>query len=231
MLGKVISRIAFVVLLLAARPVRAAMPGDSGFEIGVRTGYAFSAGRLGAPPDGTDYDLDDYVTGQWPIWIDAGYRLNPNLYLGGYFQYGTGFVNDDRQDLCRNANVNCSASDVRLGAMARYHFVPAWPLSPWAGLGFGYEWGTFSLHQSLLGESDIDSLWHGFEFLNLQAGADYRFAHRFVLAPFLSFSLGQFRKIETTTRAGSTTTTTTESLAKKSIHEWILIGVRVAFVP
>jgi len=229
--GKIVSRFMFVALLTWAAPALAAGPDGQGFEIGVRTGYAFSAGRLGAPPNGTDYDVGDYVTGQWPIWIDAGYRLNPNVYLGGYFQYGFGFVNDDSQDYCRSADVDCSASDVRLGVMARYHFMPAWRFSPWAGLGFGYEWGKFSVNQSLISESDTDWSWHGFEFMNLQAGADYRFAHRFVVAPFVSVSLGQFRKMAQTTTVGSTTRTDKYNVAKESLHEWILIGVRVAVMP
>jgi opacity protein-like surface antigen len=227
-------RITFVALpfvLLFAAPALAADSGDSGFEIGVRTGYAWSAGKLGEPPNGTNNDLGDYVSGQLPFWLDAGYRFNPNLYMGGYFQYGFGTVNDDRQDLCRNANVDCSASDVRLGVMGRYHFAPTWRVSPWAGFGLGYEWGAFALHQSVIGESNTDSSWSGFEIANLQAGADVHVASRVVLAPFISFSLGQFQSIKTTTRTGTITTTTEEDLASKSIHEWILIGVRAAFMP
>jgi opacity protein-like surface antigen len=217
--------------MMAASTARGAEPTRSGIEIGARTGYAFSAGNLGAPPNGTDNSVGDYVAGQWPLWLDAGYRFDPNLYLGGFFQYGFGVVNDDRQNVCRGANVNCSASDVRLGVMGRYHFTPPWPVSPWLGLGVGYEWGTFSLHQSVLGSSNTDSSWSGFEFANLQAGADYRVSPLFAVAPFVSVSIGQFRGISTKTATGMMTTTTDQDLAKTSLHEWILIGVRAAFMP
>jgi hypothetical protein len=227
----IIARIAIVAVLVLAAPALAVDQSRPGFEIGVRTGYAFSAGHLGAPPNGTDNDLGDYVSGQMPLWLDVGYRLIPELYLGGYFQYGFGFVNDDRQDLCRNANVDCSASDIRLGVMGRYHFAPLWQLSPWLGLGIGYEWGAFSLHQSLIGTSNTDSSWSGFELVNLQAGADFHLSPRTVLAPFVSFSLGQYRSTSTTTTTANTTTTTDQDLAKKSLHEWILIGLRFAFGP
>jgi hypothetical protein len=220
--------VAFSLALLSAAPALAA---DSGFEIGLRTGYAWSAGKLGAPPNGTDSDLGDYVSGQLPFWLDAGYRFSPNLYLGGYFQYGFGFVNDDRRDLCRNANVDCSASDVRLGILGRYHFAPQWQLSPWFGFGLGYEWGAFALHQSIIGSSDTDSSWSGFEIANLQVGADYLVASRIALAPFISVSFGQYQSSKTTTKTGTTSTTTEDDLASKSIHEWILIGVRAAFRP
>jgi opacity protein-like surface antigen len=140
-------------------------------------------------------------------------------------------VNDDQQNYCRNANVDCSASDVRLGLMGRYTFAPVWRVAPWAGLGIGYEWGDFSVHQSLLGNSNTDSTWSGFEFANLQAGADYRVSPQFAVAPFISFSIGQYQSTSTTTVTGMTSTTTDQDLAKKSLHEWIMIGARVSFSP
>jgi outer membrane protein W len=174
--------------------------------------------------------LSDRISGQWPIWIDAGYRFNPNWYLGGYAQYGLGFVNDNQLAVCRNANVDCSASDTRLGVMGRYHFVPEWQFSPWVGLGFGYEWASLSIHESVL-SSTTDTSWSGFEFANLQVGADYRIASRFLIGPFLSLSFGEYRNISTTLSRGSSSSTTDQSLAKESIHEWILIGVWAAFKP
>ena len=215
----------------AAAPALGAERRGSGLELGLRTGYAFAAGHLGAPPNGTDYDLADYVRGQVPLWFDIGYRLNSEFYVGGYFQYGFGSVNDDQQTICRNANVDCSASNVRVGLMGRYHFAPVWLTSPWVGLGVGYEWGTVSLHQSILGNSSTDSSWSGFEIANLQVGTDFPLSSRFVLAPFVSLSIGQYQSNSTTTTTGATTTTADEDLAKKSLHEWILIGVRLAFSP
>jgi hypothetical protein len=122
-------KLVFASLVLAAMPSVAAA--QSGAEVGVRTGYAFAAGHTGARANSDDQNLGDWISGQWPIWIDAGYRFNPNLYLGGYFQYGFGSVNDDHQVdqllsiSCRSANVDCSASDTRLGVMGRYHLMPA----------------------------------------------------------------------------------------------------------
>jgi hypothetical protein len=223
--------VALTTLLLAAPTSLAFAESASGLEFGVRTGYAFSAGHLGAAPGEADDRVSDWVTGQLPLWVDAGYRFNPFFYLGGYFQYGFSSVNDDQRSLCRNANVDCSASDVRLGIMGRYHLAPAWPLAPWVGLGLGYEWGAFSVHQSALGNSDTDSSWSGFEILNLQAGADYRLGRGFVLAPFISFSLGQYQSRKDTTTVGSITTSTEQDLEHKSFHEWILLGVRAAFTP
>jgi outer membrane protein W len=223
---------AALVAAAAGAATGAELPGP-GFEIGARAGYAFSAGNIGALPNGTDENLSTFVSGQLPLWLDVGYRITPALYLGGFFQYGFGFVNEDRQDGCRNANVSCSASDIRLGVMGRYHLSPAGPVLPWLGFGFGYEWGMFSVNvdQPLIGNPDTESTWSGFEFANFQAGADYHLAPRVAVAPFVSVSIGQYQSVSNTTTIGSTSTTANEDLAKKSLHEWILIGVRFAFMP
>ena len=112
-------------------------------------------------------------------------------------------MNDDQQSLCRNANVDCSASDLRLGIMGRYPPAGPAPLSPWVGAGIGYEWGTYSLHQRSSATADTDFGWSGFEFANLQLGADYSVAQRVVVAPFVSVSIGQFRQRSTTTTTGT----------------------------
>ena len=137
----------------------------------------------------------------------------------------------DRKPLCRNANVDCSASDVRLGVMGRYALGSLGPMTPWVGLGLGYEWTRFSVHQSILGSTNTDLTSSGFEIANLQVGADYALTSRVVVAPFLSVSFGQYQSSSTKTVIGSTTTTTDQDYDKKSVHEWILIGARIAFAP
>jgi len=122
-------------------------------------------------------------------------------------------------------------SDTRLGIMGRFHLPDVAMLSPWVGMGIGYEWGSFSVHQSAIGDTNTDSSWSGFEFANFQTGGDFHVAQKVVVAPFLSVSIGQFRGITTTTTVGNTTTTNDQDLEKTSLHEWILIGARVAFAP
>jgi len=218
-------------LAVASPAVAHADAYGSGLELGVRTGYAFSAGRVGAVANQNDSDLGDFISAQVPLWLDVGYRLNSNLYLGGYFQYGFGVVNDDRQGVCRNANVDCSASDIRLGVMGRYALGTLGQSTPWVGLGFGYEWAKYSIHQSLLGSSSTDATSSGFEIANLQFGLDFPLTSRVLIAPFLSVSFGQFQSRSTKTVAGALTTTLDEDYDDKSLHEWILIGARFAFAP
>lgn len=233
MVARTLVLVAVTIVLASAGPAQAAprTVGLTGFELGLRTGYAFSSGRLGSLPGGTDQDLADYVSGQWPIWIDLGYRFRPSFYLGGFFQYGFGFVNDDQQRECRNTNVDCSASDIRAGIMARYNFLPAALASPWLGYGLGWEWGTYSIHQSAIGSSNTDFTWSGFELANFQLGVDFRIVRRVVLGPFISWSLGQYQNETVTTKTGTLTTTSDQDLARQSLHEWIFVGVRVAVIP
>ena len=222
---------AALVAALANAATAAELPAP-GLEIGARVGYAFSAGNIGAPPNGTDQNLSDFVSGQWPLWLDLGYRFTPSWYVGGFFQYGFGTVNEDEQPGCRNANVTCSASDVRAGLMGRYQFAVAGPLLPWLGFGVGYEWGSFALHGPVLTvDTDLDTTRSGFEFANFQAGADYYLTPRVTVAPFISVSIGQYQSVSTTTTIGATATTTDDDLAKKSLHEWIMIGLRFGFMP
>ena len=228
----VVAAVAFA-LSLTASVARAA---DSGIEIGARTGYALSAGNRGTTADGMNAPVANYVQGFFPLWLDVGYRFDPALYLGGFFSYGFGIVNDASQTTCREANNSCSASDTRLGLMGRYTFPLTGALAPWLGLGVGYEWGSFSWSgQSPLLSGTINTTWSGYEFANLQAGGDIPVTQRLVLAPFLSVSIGQFRNVTTKTTAvtplGTTTMITDEDLVDTSIHEWILFGVRAAFRP
>jgi len=215
---------------VALAPSPAVATEGPGLELGVRTGYAFSAGRIGAPANGTDRDLGDFVSAQVPLWLDVGYRINGALYLGGYFQYGFGVVNDDRQGVCRNDNVDCSASDIRLGVMGRYALGSLGQATPWVGLGFGYEWTKFSVHESVLG-TDTDATSSGFEIANLQLGLDFPLTSRLLVAPFLSVSFGQYQSSSTKTVAGALTTNVDQDYDDKSVHEWVLIGARFAFSP
>jgi opacity protein-like surface antigen len=221
--------------LLTASVAQAA---DSGIELGARTGFAFAGGNVGTPQGGMNEPINNYVAGQFPLWLDLGYRIDPRLYLGGFFSYGFGVVSDENQTTCRETNVSCSASDTRLGVMGRYRFPVTGALAPWFGVGFGYEWGNFTWRgqtQGVDASLKIDSTWSGFEFANLQAGADYHLTPQVVIAPVVSVAIGQFRnmstKTTTVTPLGTTSMTEDEELAVTSTHFWMLFGLRAAYMP
>lgn len=176
------------------------------FKLGLRLGYALPMGDTAK-----DSKLGDAVSGQVPIWIDAGYMVTPNILLGLYGQYG--FVGTKNCD-------SCSAHDLRIGIQGQYHISPAEGVDPWVGLGIGYESLSASQKNPLTG-GDIDSGVSGFEFLNLQGGADFKVTDAFSVGPFLSFSLGQFSK---TNLNG-----TSQDITDKAIHEWFTFGAKGTF--
>jgi hypothetical protein len=205
-----------------------------GFELGARTGYAIAMGKV---VDKTNGDLSDSISGMIPFQLDVGYRVIPKLMVGGYVMYGFGFNGDRLQKLCDSEkaagiDASCSSHDVRLGLQAQYHFIPDGSVDPWLGAGVGYEWLSFGVEAKANGvSSDISSTGHGFEFINLQGGADFSVAPGFGLGPFLSLSVGQY-STESTSCSGSCLASSSESkdIDKKAMHQWLTLGVRGTFV-
>jgi hypothetical protein len=183
------------------------------FELGARAGYALP---LGSALDGVK--LGTVADGQVPLWIDAGLRLDPHWYVGAYGQIGYVLPADG---LCA-AGASCSGTDVRIGLQAQYSFLPAARLDPWIGVGAGYEW----LHVSeSLGERSIGATLHGFELLNLQAGADYHVSNGLSVGPFAALSFGQYAN-EAISAGGLERS---PSIGNPSVHEWLTLGLRGRF--
>ncbi len=207
---------------------------ESGFAFGARTGYALPMGEeqgtVSGPPGSRDaglaIDLPDDLSGMIPLWLDVGYRIHPNFYVGAFFQYGVGFLNKDHHAAC--SQVDCSARDIRFGANLHYHISPAASFDPWLGAGIGYE--ILTIKNSLFGQSaETSRTLKGFEFLDLQVGGDFRVSEHFVLGPFVSFSIGEYTSWSMTTTAAGVTTTESGDLKNTGPHEWLTIGLRGQF--
>ena len=177
----------------------AAEPGK--FVVGLRLGYALPMGSVMK-----DSSMSDGVSGMIPIWLDLGYMVTPNIMVGLYGQYG--FVS------LKNCEGDCSASNLRLGVQGQYHLSPAEKLDPWFGLGIGYE--SMSMKRT-----GVEGSASGLEFLNLQAGLDYKLSPAFGIGPFLSFSLGQYSSVS----SGDLSM----DIPEKAMHQWLTFGVRGAF--
>ena len=205
----------------------AAADGDVAFEAGVRTGIGIPLGKVSDPAA----DLNDIASLQIPLQLDAGVRLFGNLFLGAYVQYGFAFVSDDVAGCDDNAlvDVDCSASDVRLGIQAHYHFMPRESLDPWIGLGFGYEWANLSAENDD-SNTEISITVSGFEFFSLQFGLDIALSKHVRLGPFLSFSLAQFD--DATVDCSGTALCSGGiygDVEDKALHEWLMLGARLVF--
>jgi opacity protein-like surface antigen len=192
---------------------------DSGLELGARLGYALPFGKVADMQKG---NLSDGITGQVPLILDIGYRINPNFYVGGYGQFGYGLVNSDS---CPSASgVSCSAQSYRIGVNVHYHIMPDQAFDPWVGIGTGYEW----LHVSeSKGSDSAGATVRGFEIVNLQLGGDYHLARNATIGPFASFSIGQYSNASSS-RNGTDVPGDT-SIQNTALHEWLTLGVRGRF--
>jgi hypothetical protein len=208
-----------------------------GFELGARIGYGIPLGKI-SEESTTDNDLSDGISGMIPLQLDLGYRVIPPLMIGGYVMYGFGMTGDALSKSCDRAkslgaDASCSAHDVRLGLQVQYHIMPEGKVDPWVGAGIGYEWLTVGVDLSGGGASqEQSSTGGGFEFINLQGGADFSVAPGFGLGPFLSLSVAQYSTISSSCDGDGcgTIDSVSKDIDKKAMHEWLTLGVRGTFV-
>jgi hypothetical protein len=180
-----------------------------------------------------------------PFGVDAaGYRFTPRFYAGVYFTYGVGSLPSGVGQSCASPGAGCSLRDLRLGVDVQVHVLPMKRLDPWIGLGAGYEWLDASwndgfvswpwfgaLHGSDHG-GDVGAELRGWEFADLQAGFDYRLAAQWAVGPVLMLSLAEFdtysQYLPSTQYAPSSSRS---SSVDKSLHAWLLLGVRGRLLP
>jgi|MudIll2142460700_1097286.scaffolds.fasta_scaffold162249_2 hypothetical protein len=191
----------------AAEPVPA-----SGFTFALRTGYAVPFGDAFQDTSGTGLSLSNLVSGSIPIWIDAGYRVDPNFHVGAFFDYGVAFA-----QVCPPAQ-NCSSSDIRLGAQVAYHVLPGAPIDPWIAIGFGYEWLSISGF----------GLLRGWEFFDIQVGADFLVGRAYAVGPFVAVSVAQF---DTLSQKAAGAPTPADLGSGQSLHGWVQFGLKGTFNP
>ena len=193
-------------------------PPDAGgkIKLGLRLGYGLPLGDAAK-----DAPLNDIVTGKIPIWLDLGYMVTDNLMVGLYGQYALGMYKD-----CPDG-ASCSASVIRFGLQGQYFLSPGESLNPWVGLGIGYEMLNTSAEA---GGVEAKFNVKGFEFLNLQGGADFAVADNIGIGPFASFSVGQYSSGEFTTVGPTGTPVTVDGdIDEKAMHMWLVLGVRGMF--
>ena len=196
----------------------------TGIEVGLRTGYSLPLGSVQGGVNGQPSQaLGDALSGMLPIWVDAGYRLNPNMMVGAFFQYGIGFVNTSKATGCSQNGVSCSANDLMFGAQFHYHLMPDQTIDPWAGIGIGYE--ILSASASAGGQS-AGSSYSGFQFVNVQVGGDYKVMPNLGVGPFVMFSLGEFSGCSF---SGGLAGGASCSIPSSALHEWLTFGIRGAY--
>lgn len=193
--------------LAAAPSARADEATRMGLSFGARAAYAWPFGDLAkdVPLTGTVKSSDTFDR-MIPIWVDATLRLGGGVELGPYFQYGwvsgkSGFAD---------------AKDWRVGAQLNYRLTPAGGLTPWLGVGAGWEWLKFDNSTGFSGGNPDVS---GFDTM-VQAGADFRVSPNVAIGPFVAITFGRFSSgdlFDAPINAG------------KGWHEWLHVGAKLSF--
>lgn len=200
-------------LLALAALSLAVLPGlaDAQWYAGARLGYSLAGGEAAKGSS-----MSDGLKGSIPIQVEGGYRVLPQLSVGGYFSYGPGLVGP----VCDGAS--CSGSVMRLGVEAAWRFQQAWMVVPWAGLGLGYEWASYKASD---GADKLELTYRGLELVDLQAGADYRITPKLSVGPFASFAVGRYGHLKVESPLGNSD----GSVPSATTHTWITLGVRGNF--
>jgi len=193
---------------------------EPGFSVGLRTGFGFPLGDR-ADVQGQKDSLGSNFSGLLPLWLDAGYRISKVFYVGAYFQYGFLFVPDSACPPGRQID-GCSGHDIRVGPSVHFHIVPDGGFDPWVGLGLGYEAATFSVHGVEQTASRTNA---GFEFANVQLGADVHPIFGIDWGPFVSFSIDEYTTETQNLPVGDSKT---YKLPSPTIHYFLVLGMRVA---
>lgn len=176
------------------------------FTIGGRLGYGIATGDAM-----TDFGMDDYVGSQIPLQLDLMYRITPAIAVGGYVSYGFAQPSGLGSDTCDLPGRDCSVSNLRLGVQGTYAFTEASPsFVPWLGVGFGWENSAFD---SGSGAADTS----GWEYLNLQGGANWKVSPAFSVGPYAMFSIGEYSTVEG------------NDIPDTAMHQWLSFGVMGKF--
>ena len=188
-----------------------------GVDFGARVGYAVP---LGDSTGGNN--LSEGVGGAELLVLEVGYRVNGAFTIGALFQYGVAQMKGGILTGCGGGN-DCSGSVRRIGIQVIYNFNLDTALTPWVGVGTGYEWFRVAL---TAGNESGSSTVRGFELVTVHAGGDFHVSPQFTLGPFVSFSLAEYTStsLDFPGFVGGY-----EPINNKGMHEWLQLGVRARF--
>jgi hypothetical protein len=203
-------------------------------ELALRTGFGIPFDEITSD---AKEDLNDLVVGQVPIWVDVGARVGGHVSFGLYYSYGFGLPGSYLRETCdllrattpgASVDVSCYVRNHRLGLQLGYHFRPRDDFDPWIAGGVGHELldvTISSAHSSGSATTTIDA--DGMEYLNVQAGLDYRLSQYFHAGPFLVVTVTTYGEH---TRACYGTCGIAGSsggeVQNEASHEWLFFGLR-----
>jgi len=190
--------------------------------IDLKAGYALPTGNIASEttvstdPKGP---LKNVVSGAVPLEIAGRYRFTPSFSAGIYFQYAPAFV----AAFSCISSFTCSASNVRVGAEAVYAFLPESTFNPWVSAGSGWEWlnETVDIPATATVPAQTHKLGlNGWEWFNVQVGADWNLSKMFAFGPYVGFFGGQYSSASVDGRS------LTIASANRQFHGWWQIGLK-----
>jgi len=196
------------------------------------TGLRFHMGDASGAPGDT---LGARYSYQLPVTLDLGFKLTPDVYLGGYlgFAYGAEGNADLIEDYCDDDDgnlsndISCSVLSYRIGAALQYHFVPGGEYNPWVGYGFGLETVDQSLQDAPRGFKQSTQT-TAVTLAKLNLGVDYRGRSGIGVGLLSEAAAGRFFHTRTeidgvATYAGG--------IDQPAYHLWVGAGVRLVLFP
>lgn len=201
-----------------------------GFEVALR-------GSSGVPfgSSSEQTGIRDLIAGLLAAQADFGYRFDPHWFVGVFGAAGIGLKGEqcrDEDDVPPDeegappVGTKCDApNDFRIGVLAILHLSPMTSdVSPWVGLGAGYEWLNIA---ETLGRRTFVQTFSGLELLNLQAGVDFTVGSRLRVGPFAHFSLGRYTTVSADTSADASPL----PAPGHALHQWLHFGVKASVGP
>jgi hypothetical protein len=207
---------------------------QTGFETGLRLGVGMPVGKGGRSLDGLERNLNDLTTWRAPFWLDVGYRFSQVTTVGAYAQLGVG----GNGDACAG---ECDWADLRIGAQGQWRFMPGSTVTPWLGVGLGYEWLSFrTLVRVPVPDPEPDEpdsipvrtaeLLGGPELL-LQGGLDFKVEDSFSIGPYASATVGQYVSDELKCDPPDFGCPEVPAIDGSGFHSWLGVGLRGTYTP
>lgn len=203
-------------LMVAAAAVTLPATASAGVVLGLGTGLVKPTGSIG----GTD-KMSDAVSVMIPVELQAGWKFADQLTLAAFLQMDFGVVGGAFKDNCDAGGADCLVSQARVGAQARWNFLPKERLDPWVGLGFARE--TFAMERTSTSSGTTSNL-TGFA-VDAMAGADYSIAGGLTISPWLGVSFGKYTRMADVAAIDPQWTTITD----QKIHALVTAGVRLGW--
>lgn len=215
---------------------------DSGFEWGISLGLAVPFGHADSGarifeaasggPDASmqirDGSMGGLVTYRIPLILELGYRVSPRWWLGLRPEIATG----GHGGQCPTT-ANCKWTDLRLGALAKFHLAPSSSMDPWLGVNLGWEWmrpsTSVTLPAEVTGSAAAQSVnikqTIGGPLLELLGGLRFDFGEHVKAGPFVSAAVGRYVRSWFECSSTAAGCASPSWINDGAFHGWVSIGI------